>query len=78
MGKIENTVQINILLGIQPLLRMKYKVVQIWPGRFVCKQVTVYPGHIWTTLYVSYSFPPTNSWLLQVIWKWHLKAVRIF
>jgi hypothetical protein len=29
-----------------------YKVVQIWPGRFVCKQVTVCPGHIWTTLYV--------------------------
>jgi hypothetical protein len=26
-------------------------VVQIWPGRFVCKQVTVCPGHIWTTLY---------------------------
>jgi hypothetical protein len=29
----------------------KYKVVQIWPGLFVCKQVTVCPGHIWTTLY---------------------------
>jgi hypothetical protein len=29
---------------------MKYKVVQIWPGWFVCKQVTVCPGHIWTTL----------------------------
>jgi hypothetical protein len=28
-----------------------YKVVQIWTGRFVCKQVTVCPGHIWTTLY---------------------------
>jgi hypothetical protein len=25
-------------------------VVQIWPGLFVCKQVTVCPGHIWTTL----------------------------
>jgi hypothetical protein len=23
-----------------------YKVVQIWPGLFVCKQVTVCPGHI--------------------------------
>jgi hypothetical protein len=33
----------------------KYKVVQIWPGRFVCKQVTVCPGHIWTTLYLSCS-----------------------
>jgi hypothetical protein len=28
-----------------------YKVVQIWPGLIVCKQVTVCPGHIWTTLY---------------------------
>jgi hypothetical protein len=28
-------------------------VVQICPGRFVCKQVTVCPGHIWTTLYVG-------------------------
>ena len=30
----------------------KYKVVQIWPGLFVCKQVTVCPSHIWTTLYI--------------------------
>jgi hypothetical protein len=29
-----------------------HKVVQIWPGLFVCKQVTVFPGHIWTTLYI--------------------------
>jgi hypothetical protein len=29
-----------------------YKVVQIWPGLFVCKQVTVCPGNIWTTLYI--------------------------
>jgi hypothetical protein len=29
-----------------------YKVVQIWPGLIVCKQVTVCPGHILTTLYV--------------------------
>ena len=33
----------------------RYKVVQIWPGLFVCKQVTVCPGHIWTTLYVQES-----------------------
>jgi hypothetical protein len=26
-------------------------MVQIWPGRFVCKQVTVCPGNIWITLY---------------------------
>ena len=32
-------------------LHSVYKVVQIWPGLFVCKQVTVCPGHIWTTLY---------------------------
>ena len=44
-------------------------MVQIWPGLFVCKQVTVCPDHIWTTLYVfiqtsaldgdewSFSFP---------------------
>ena len=32
--------------------KFKYKVVQIWPGLFVCKQVTVCPGHIWTTLYL--------------------------
>jgi hypothetical protein len=31
----------------------EYKVVQIWSGRFVCKQVTVCPGHIWTTLYLN-------------------------
>jgi hypothetical protein len=31
----------------------KYKVVQIWPGLIVCKQVTVCPGHIWTTLYIQ-------------------------
>jgi hypothetical protein len=30
--------------------RNMYKVFQIWPGLIVCKQVTVCPGHIWTTL----------------------------
>jgi hypothetical protein len=30
-----------------------YKVVQMWPGLFVCKQVTVCPDHIWTTLYYN-------------------------
>jgi hypothetical protein len=38
-----------------------YKVVQIWPGLFVCKHVTVYPGHIWTTLYF-----PCEYWVLSV------------
>jgi hypothetical protein len=32
-----------------------YKMVRIWPGRFVCKQVTVCPGHIGTTLYNFYA-----------------------
>jgi hypothetical protein len=31
-----------------------YKVVQIWPGLIVCKQVTVRPCHIWTTLYLRF------------------------
>jgi hypothetical protein len=31
----------------------KYKVVRIWQGLFVFKQVTVCPGHIWTTLYIT-------------------------
>jgi hypothetical protein len=30
-----------------------HKVVQIWPGLIICKLVTVCPGHIWTTLYIS-------------------------
>ena len=40
-----------LLNGIESR-RKNYKVVQIWPGLFVCKQVTVFPGHIWTTLYL--------------------------
>jgi hypothetical protein len=35
------------------VFRHIYKVVQIWPGLIVCKQVTVCPGHIWTTLYIA-------------------------
>jgi hypothetical protein len=31
-------------------------VVQIWPGLFGCKQVTVCPGHIWSTLYITSGF----------------------
>jgi hypothetical protein len=52
-----------------------YKVVQIWPGLFVCKQVTVCSGHIWTTLYILSTvevdkFPATymHRWFL----KWRL------
>ena len=40
-----------------------YKVVQIWPGLFVCKQVTVCPGHIWTTLYVALLSEETTATL---------------
>jgi hypothetical protein len=39
-----------------------YKVVQIWPGLFVCKQVTVCPGPIWTTLYFKYSMTLIFFW----------------
>jgi hypothetical protein len=41
------------LSRIRAWQRKMYKVVQIWPGLFVCKQVTVCPGHIWTTLYLA-------------------------
>ena len=34
----------------------RYKVFQIWPGLIVCKQVTICPGHIWTTLYIQRPF----------------------
>jgi hypothetical protein len=37
-------------------------VVQIWPGRFVCKQVTVCPSHIWTTLYYCSCECTTEFW----------------
>jgi hypothetical protein len=45
-------------------LLCKYKVVQIWPGLTVCKQVTVCPGHIWTTLYnAAQQIKITGTWL---------------
>jgi hypothetical protein len=37
-----------------------YKVVQIWSGLIVCKQVTVCPGHIWTTLYIHVGLKHLN------------------
>ena len=33
-----------------------YKLVQIWPGLFVCKSGDISPGHIWTTLYYYYYY----------------------
>ena len=44
-----------------------YKVVQIWPGLFVCKQVTVCPGHIWTTFYYKTG---TFHWLAALPASW--------
>jgi hypothetical protein len=41
-----------ILLSVVHQKALMYKVVQTWPGLIVCKQVTVCPGHIWTTLYM--------------------------
>jgi hypothetical protein len=41
--------------GFHLTLQDTYKAVQIWPGRFVYKQVTLCPGHIWTTLYILQS-----------------------
>jgi hypothetical protein len=41
----------DINCGELLILIFEYKVVQIWPGLIVCKQVTVCPGDIWTTLY---------------------------
>ena len=61
---------LSLLLACHSLKICKYKVVQIWPGLFVCKQVTVCPGHIWTTLYIYikchcekplYCFPPRKT-----------------
>jgi hypothetical protein len=34
-------------------VRLRYKVVQIWPGLFVLKQLTFCPVNIWTTLYIQ-------------------------
>jgi hypothetical protein len=57
-----------------------YKVVQIWPGRFVCKQVTVCPDHILTTLY-KYSAEETECKqpiqmiiVRKVHRQWHVRA----
>jgi hypothetical protein len=42
------------LACISKICISRYKVVQIWPGLIVCKQVTVCPSHIWTTLYFRF------------------------
>ena len=51
-------------------------MVQIWPGLFVCKQVTVCPGHIWTTLYKTVRSNTTN--LQEVLTRLALSKLMIF
>jgi hypothetical protein len=66
-------------------------VVQIWPGLIVCTQVTVCPGHTWTTLYlnilrkytINYTALNGNSFkkLKEVCYKkteqfWHILLVQ--
>ena len=60
----------NFLLSL--LLDAIYKVVQIWPGLIVCKQVTVSPGHIWTTLYNS------SYHVLNGVWYTHTSAAKAY
>jgi hypothetical protein len=61
-------------IGIITLRRQKYEVVQIWPGLFVCKQVTVCPGHIWTTLYIQQIHKRLSPVLLRL--RWILKSLN--
>jgi len=42
----------NNMALMKSLVKIMYKVVQIWPGLFVCIQAGYSPGHIWTTLYL--------------------------
>jgi hypothetical protein len=49
---LNHLVPITRLRLIPSVSFLMYKVVQIWQGLFVCKQVTVCPGDIWTTLYI--------------------------
>jgi hypothetical protein len=60
-------------------MRKTYKVVQIWPGRFVCKQVTVCPGHIWTTLLYWGAFTkPLLQWKRSKNYMWVCGWVHSF
>jgi hypothetical protein len=54
-----------------------YKVVQIWPGLIVCKQVTVCPGHIWTTLYIFYNRADLRCKTFGICCS-HLTFLRVF
>jgi len=47
-----------------------YKVVQIWPGLFVCKSGDISPGHIWTTLYIYIKSTVAINVMLQLyLWR---------
>jgi hypothetical protein len=45
-------------------------VVQIWPGLIVCKQVTVCPDHIWTTLFIPEFLVSLFTILFFDRWSW--------
>ena len=53
----------QLLPHVKETMCSMYKVVQTWPGQFVCKQAAISPGHIWTTLYV---YVKTQIYLLVV------------
>jgi hypothetical protein len=63
----------RLLIQVNFSLHIMYKVVQIWQGLLVCKQVTVCPGHISTTLYLEFLFTPFFwSALAEISRYWHL------
>jgi hypothetical protein len=59
------------------LLNEEYKVVQIWPVLIVYKQVTVCPGHIWTTLYVKSKWKTKYPLKIYLINKFHTKPTSL-
>jgi hypothetical protein len=57
------------VLYLKTVVHLWYKVVQIWLGLFVCKQVTVCPGHIWTTLYLAEFFLKWEAFQKNIVQK---------
>jgi hypothetical protein len=72
---VTKIIRILIAIGntseVQNIPLKLYKVVQIWPGLLVCKQVTVCPGHIWTTLYLDIQCHFPIIWRL---WQWLIQC----